>query len=156
MNTENAQADELDDCAEFGGAYLSFLDPVNEFAGRFRGIGFRTISSTALPDIDESVAAHPLGITDTRETEAVARVLRLGRNFGTPSGSPVAHMPLEAAPVGATRRAVWGPGSAAGGLGRAGRGGGGWRVSSSCAACSGPGRRLCPARSAGCALPPLE
>ena len=75
VNIEDTQANALAHLAEFDVPYLSLFDPVNELAGRFRGIGARTIPSTVFLDTEGRVAARLLGLTDTREMAAVASVV---------------------------------------------------------------------------------
>ena len=72
VNIEDTQANALAHLAEFDVPYLSLFDPVNELAGRFRGIGARTIPSTVFLDPEGRVAARLLGLTDTREMVALA------------------------------------------------------------------------------------
>ena len=72
VNIEDTQANALAHLAEFDVPYLSLFDPVNELAGRFRGIGARTIPSTVFLDTEGRVAARLLGLTDTREMAALA------------------------------------------------------------------------------------
>ena len=72
LNIEDTEASALAHLAEFDVAYLSLFDPVNELAGRFSGIGARTIPTTILLDPQGRVAARLLGLTDTREIVALA------------------------------------------------------------------------------------
>ena len=72
VNIEDTQANALAHLAEFDVPYLSLFDPVNELAGRFRGIGARTIPSTVFLDAEGRVAARLLGLTDAREMAALA------------------------------------------------------------------------------------
>ncbi len=72
VNIEDTEANALAHLAEFDVPYLSLFDPVNELAGRFRGIGARTIPTTLFLDTESRVAARLLGITDTREMAALA------------------------------------------------------------------------------------
>ena len=72
VNIEDTQANALAHLAEFDVPYLSLFDPVNELAGRFRGIGARTIPSAVFLDTEGRVAARLLGLTDTREMAALA------------------------------------------------------------------------------------
>ena len=82
VNIEDTQANALAHLAEFDVPYLSLFDPVNELAGRFRGIGARTIPTTIFLDLEGRVAARLLGLTDTREIVALAdAVLRDGPAF---------------------------------------------------------------------------
>jgi thiol-disulfide isomerase/thioredoxin len=72
VNIEDTRANALAHLEEFGVPYLSLFDPVNELAGRFRGIGARTIPSTVIIDPEGRVAARLLGLTDAREIAALA------------------------------------------------------------------------------------
>jgi len=72
VNIEDTQANALAHLAEFDVPYLSLFDPVNELAGRFSGIGARTIPTTLFLDAEGRVAARLLGLTDTREIAALA------------------------------------------------------------------------------------
>ena len=71
VNIEDTEANALAHLGEFDVAYLSLFDPVNELAGRFSGIGARTIPTTIFLDIEGRVAARLLGLTDTREIVAL-------------------------------------------------------------------------------------
>jgi thiol-disulfide isomerase/thioredoxin len=72
VNIEDTEANALAHLAEFDVAYLSLFDPVNELAGRFSGIGARTIPTTIFLDPEGRVAARLLGLTDMREIVALA------------------------------------------------------------------------------------
>jgi thiol-disulfide isomerase/thioredoxin len=72
VNIEDTEANALAHLTEFDVAYLSLFDPVNELAGRFSGIGARTIPTTIFLDLEGRVAARLLGLTDTREIVALA------------------------------------------------------------------------------------
>ena len=72
VNIEDTEANALAHLVEFDVAYLSLFDPVNELAGRFSGIGARTIPTTIFLDPEGRVAARLLGLTDTREIVALA------------------------------------------------------------------------------------
>ena len=72
VNIEDTEANALAHLAEYGVSYLSLFDPVNELAGRFSGIGARTIPTTIFLDAEGRVAARLLGLTDTREIAALA------------------------------------------------------------------------------------
>jgi thiol-disulfide isomerase/thioredoxin len=72
VNIEDTEANALAHLDEFDVAYLSLFDPVNELAGRFSGIGARTIPTTIFLDLEGRVAARLLGLTDTREIVALA------------------------------------------------------------------------------------
>jgi thiol-disulfide isomerase/thioredoxin len=75
VNIEDTAANALAHLAEFDVPYLSLFDPVNELAGRFSGIGARTIPTTLFLDVEGRVAARLLGLTDTREIAALAAVI---------------------------------------------------------------------------------
>ena len=75
VNIEDTEANALAHLTEFEVAYLSLFDPVNELAGRFSGIGARTIPTTILLDPQGRVAARLLGLTDTREIVALANAV---------------------------------------------------------------------------------
>jgi thiol-disulfide isomerase/thioredoxin len=77
VNIEDTEANALAHLAEYGVPYLSLFDPVNELAGRFSGIGARTIPTTILLDVEGRVAARLLGLTDTREIAALASAVVL-------------------------------------------------------------------------------
>jgi thiol-disulfide isomerase/thioredoxin len=72
VNVEDTEANALAHLAEFDVPYLSLFDPVNELAGRFSGIGARTIPTTLILDTEGRVAARLLGLTETREIAALA------------------------------------------------------------------------------------
>jgi thiol-disulfide isomerase/thioredoxin len=72
VNIEDTEANALAHLAEFAVPYLSVFDPVNELAGRFEGIGARTIPSTVFLDPEGRVAGRLLGLTDTRKVAALA------------------------------------------------------------------------------------
>ena len=72
VNIEDTAANALAHLTEFDVAYLSLFDPVNGLAGRFSGIGARTIPTTIFLDPEGRVAARLLGLTDTREIAALA------------------------------------------------------------------------------------
>jgi thiol-disulfide isomerase/thioredoxin len=82
VNIEDTEANALAHLAEFDVPYLSVFDPVNELAGRFSGIGARTIPTTIFLDPQGRVAARLLGLTDTREIVALADAVvdSLGRS----------------------------------------------------------------------------
>ena len=75
VNIEDTQANALAHLAEFDVPYLSLFDPVNELAGRFHGIGARTIPSTVFIDTEGRVAARLLGLAETREMASLAGVV---------------------------------------------------------------------------------
>ncbi len=72
VNIEDTRANALAHLEEFAVPYVSLFDPVNELAGRFSGIGARTIPTTLFLDAEGRVAARLLGLTDTREIAALA------------------------------------------------------------------------------------
>ncbi len=72
VNIEDTAANALAHLAEFDVPYLSLFDPVNELAGRFSGIGARTIPTTLFLDAEGRVAARLLGLTDAREIAMLA------------------------------------------------------------------------------------
>ena len=78
VNIEDTEANALAHLAEFDVPYLSVFDPVNELAGRFEGIGARTIPSTVFLDVEGRVAARVLGLTDAREIAAIAAEISRG------------------------------------------------------------------------------
>jgi thiol-disulfide isomerase/thioredoxin len=78
VNIEDTRANALAHLEEFDVPYLSLFDPVNELAGRFRGIGARTIPSTVIVDPEGRVAARLLGLTDAREIAALAAAVAEG------------------------------------------------------------------------------
>ncbi len=79
VNIEDTRANALAHLEEFGVPYVSLFDPVNELAGRFSGIGARTIPTTLFLDTEGRVAARLLGLTDTREIAALAAAIVGGR-----------------------------------------------------------------------------
>jgi len=78
VNIEDTEANALAHLVEFDVPYLSLFDPVNQLAGRFRGIGARTIPSTVFLDTEGRVATRLLGLTDTREMAALAGAVAAG------------------------------------------------------------------------------
>ena len=78
VNVEDTEANALAHLAEFDVPYLSLFDPVNALAGRFSGIGARTIPTTLFLDTEGRVAARLLGLTDTREIAALAAAVAGG------------------------------------------------------------------------------
>ena len=78
VNIEDTEANALAHLAEFDVPYLSLFDPVNELAGRFSGIGARTIPTTVFVDPEGRVAARLLGLTDSREVTALAAAVAGG------------------------------------------------------------------------------
>ncbi len=78
VNIEDTRANALAHLEEFAVPYVSLFDPVNELAGRFSGIGARTIPTTLFLDTEGRVAARLLGLTDTREIAALAAAVAGG------------------------------------------------------------------------------
>ncbi len=78
VNIEDTRANALAHLEEFAVPYVSLFDPVNELAGRFSGIGARTIPTTLFLDTEGRVAARLLGLTDTREIAALASAVAEG------------------------------------------------------------------------------
>ena len=78
VNIEDTEANALVHLAEFDVPYLSVFDPVNELAGRFEGIGARTIPSTVFVDTEGRVAARVLGLTDAREIAGLVDAVTAG------------------------------------------------------------------------------
>jgi len=78
VNIEDTEANALAHLAEFDVPYLSVFDPANVLAGRFEGIGARTIPSTVFVDAEGRVAARVLGLTDAREMAALAAEVSRG------------------------------------------------------------------------------
>ena len=72
VNIEDTAANARAHLTEFDVGYLSLFDPVNELAGRFSGVGARTIPTTIFLDLEGRVAARLLGLTDMREIVALA------------------------------------------------------------------------------------
>ena len=75
VNIEDTEANAMAHLREFGVPYLSLYDPVNALAGRFDGIGARTIPSTVFLDREGRVAARVLGLTGLGEIVGLADVL---------------------------------------------------------------------------------
>ncbi len=78
VNIEDTEANALAHLAEFDVPYLSLFDPVNELAGRFTGVGARTIPTTLFLDTEGRVDARLLGLTNTRGMAALAGVVADG------------------------------------------------------------------------------
>ncbi len=72
VNIEDTEANALAHPEKYGVPYVSLFDPVKELAGRFSGIGARTIPTTLFLDTEGRVAARLLGLTDIREIAALA------------------------------------------------------------------------------------
>jgi thiol-disulfide isomerase/thioredoxin len=75
VNIEDSEANALAHLREFEVPYLSLYDPVNALAGRFEGIGARTIPSTVFLDRQGRVAARVLGLTGLGEIVGLADAL---------------------------------------------------------------------------------
>jgi thiol-disulfide isomerase/thioredoxin len=75
VNIEDTEANAMAHLREFEVPYLSLYDPVNALAGRFDGIGARTIPSTVFLDREGRVAARVLGLTGLGELVGLADVL---------------------------------------------------------------------------------
>jgi thiol-disulfide isomerase/thioredoxin len=75
VNIEDTEANAMAHLREFEVPYLSLYDPVNALAGRFEGIGARTIPSTVFLDREGRVAARLLGLTGLGEIVGLADVL---------------------------------------------------------------------------------
>jgi len=77
VNIEDSRANALAHLREFEVPYPSLFDPVNALAGRFDGIGARTIPSTVFLDVEGRVAARVLGLTTLGEIVGLADALAL-------------------------------------------------------------------------------
>jgi thiol-disulfide isomerase/thioredoxin len=75
VNIEDTEANAMAHLREFDVPYLSLYDPVNALAGRFEGIGARTIPSTVFLDREGRVAARLLGLTGLGEIVGLADAL---------------------------------------------------------------------------------
>jgi thiol-disulfide isomerase/thioredoxin len=75
VNIEDTEANAMAHLREFEVPYLSLYDPVNALAGRFEGIGARTIPSTVFLDREGRVAARVLGLTGLGEIVGLADAL---------------------------------------------------------------------------------
>jgi thiol-disulfide isomerase/thioredoxin len=75
VNIEDSEANAMAHLREFDVPYLSLYDPVNALAGRFEGIGARTIPSTVFLDREGRVAARLLGLTGLGEIVGLADAL---------------------------------------------------------------------------------
>jgi thiol-disulfide isomerase/thioredoxin len=72
VNIEDTKANALAHLREFAVPYPSLSDPVNNFAGRFDGIGARTIPTTLFLDREGRVAARLLGLATLGELVGLA------------------------------------------------------------------------------------
>jgi|DEB0MinimDraft_10_1074344.scaffolds.fasta_scaffold09781_4 thiol-disulfide isomerase/thioredoxin len=72
VNIEDTEANARAHLREYGVPYPSLLDPVNDLAGRFDGIGARTIPTTLFLDREGRVAARVLGLTTLGEVVGLA------------------------------------------------------------------------------------
>jgi thiol-disulfide isomerase/thioredoxin len=77
VNIEDSEANALAHLREFAVPYSSLFDPVNALAGRFDGIGARTIPTTVFLDVEGRVAARVLGVTTLGEIVGLADALAL-------------------------------------------------------------------------------
>jgi thiol-disulfide isomerase/thioredoxin len=75
VNIEDTEANALAHLNEFAVPYASLFDPVNALAGRFEGIGARTIPSTVFLDREGRVAARLLGLAGLGEVVGLADAL---------------------------------------------------------------------------------
>jgi thiol-disulfide isomerase/thioredoxin len=75
VNIEDSEANALAHLREYDVPYLSLFDPVNALAGRFEGIGARTIPSTVFLDRQGRVAARLLGLAGLGEVIGLADAL---------------------------------------------------------------------------------
>jgi thiol-disulfide isomerase/thioredoxin len=75
VNIEDTEANALAHLREFAVPYPSLSDPVNDLAGRFEGIGARTIPTTLVLDRSGRVAARVLGLTTLGEVAGLADVV---------------------------------------------------------------------------------
>ena len=72
VNIEDTEANALAHLREFAVPYPSLSDPVNDLAGRFDGIGARTIPTTLFLDREGRVAARLLGLATLGELVGLA------------------------------------------------------------------------------------
>jgi thiol-disulfide isomerase/thioredoxin len=75
VNIEDTEANALAHLNEFDVPYVSLFDPVNALAGRFEGIGARTIPSTVFVDREGRVDARLLGLAGLGEVVGLADAL---------------------------------------------------------------------------------
>ena len=75
VNIEDTEANALAHLREFAVPYPSLFDPVNDLAGRFDGIGARTIPTTLFLDREGRVAARLLGLASLGEVVGLADAL---------------------------------------------------------------------------------
>jgi thiol-disulfide isomerase/thioredoxin len=75
VNIEDTAANALAHLREYAVPYPSLFDPVNDLAGRFDGIGARTIPTTLFLDREGRVAARVLGLTTLGEIVGLADAL---------------------------------------------------------------------------------
>ncbi|MGA1775214.1 MAG: TlpA family protein disulfide reductase [Nitriliruptoraceae bacterium] len=75
VNIEDTEANALAHLREFAVPYPSLSDPVNDLAGRFDGIGARTIPTTLFLDREGRVAARLLGLATLGELVGLADVV---------------------------------------------------------------------------------
>ena len=72
VNIEDTEANALAHLREYAVPYPSLSDPVNDLAGRFDGIGARTIPTTLFLDREGRVAARLLGLATLGELVGLA------------------------------------------------------------------------------------
>lgn len=72
VNIQDSEANAVAHLREFDVPYASLYDPENAYAGRFRGIGPRTIPSTVFIDAEGRVAARVFGLIGTSEVVGLA------------------------------------------------------------------------------------
>jgi len=72
VNIEDTAANARAHLREYDVPYPSLFDPVNDLAGRFDGIGARTIPTTLFLDREGRVAARVLGVTTLGEIVGLA------------------------------------------------------------------------------------
>lgn len=77
VNIEDTAANARAHLREFAVPYPSLFDPVNDLAGRFDGIGARTIPTTLFLDSEGRVAARLLGLAGLGEVVGLADALAL-------------------------------------------------------------------------------
>ncbi len=77
VNIEDTEANARAHLREFTVPYPSLFDPVNDLAGRFDGIGARTIPTTLFLDREGRVAARVLGLTTIGEVVGLADAVAL-------------------------------------------------------------------------------
>ncbi len=86
VNIEDTEPNALAHLREFAVPYPSLSDPVNDLAGRFDGIGARTIPTTLFLDREGRVAARVLGLTTLGEIVGLADALAVEGDGAGPVG----------------------------------------------------------------------